>query len=281
MFIELYRAIDDIADYMAAQGIPLPECYKRRDTKEPGRAEKEQFEDKLTRLIKRRFNTQKDIIAESLRWSLPQKSEDDWLNRIPDLSDPVTEKRIFNLFIGGLHKGQQLFAYNIGFDVDWTQYDEEASKWARTYLHEKMDDGLQGFFDSLDETTMGNLKQELANFVEVEGYTLADVTRGLSDNFESRAQRIAVTETTRVFAEADDIAGKLVEEEYPDIRVIKTWFTNNDDIVRRCPICWPMHGISVLRSERFPNGLDGPPGHVNCRCWRQTMTDVTGSVPLG
>jgi hypothetical protein len=284
--LDIYRAIDAIVD---AYNLDLPEFYKRRDPKEPGRAEKEMFEDKLARLLKKRFKAQKVILAESLQWILPMKGTqydiEGWMPRIPPLKDPKTEKEIFKLFIGAMRFGKQLFGANITFDLNWEQYDANASAWAKQYLHQGMAEGLQGFFDSLDGTTMATLKQELGNFVEMPGYTIQDVMRGLDGTVlgGERAQRVAVTEITRVFAESDDIAGKLLEDEYPEVRVIKTWFTNNDGLV--CDICRPMNGISVLRSDFFPNelgeDLDGPPAHPNCRCWRMTSTDINGSVELG
>jgi len=277
-YSDIYSAVNDI---ISAYNLDMPENYKRRDRKEPGRVDKEMYEDKLARLIKRRFNVQKEKISTVLNWLLPHKSIDDYIGSIPELNDPETEKKIFNLFIGMMALGRQLFSMNIGFGINWSQYDEEASAWAKKYLHEEMEEGLQGFFDALDETTMSKLKQELGNFVEMEGYTIGDVMNGLNNTVlgGDRAQRVAVTEITRVYAESDDIAGKIVEEEYPGVKVIKTWFTNNDSLV--CPICGPMNEVSVLRKDLFPNGLDGPPAHPNCRCWRSTGTDITGSVELG
>ena len=55
MFVDVYKAIDDIADFLVAQGVEIPDAYKRRDPREPGRTEKEMFEDKLARLVRRRW----------------------------------------------------------------------------------------------------------------------------------------------------------------------------------------------------------------------------------
>jgi hypothetical protein len=73
---------------------------------------------------------------------------------------------------------------------------------------------------------------------------------------------IAVTEVTRSYAEGNQIAWKesgVVEG--------KEWNTANDEIVARCPICWPLHGVVIPIGEEFDGGFDGPPAHPRCRCW--------------
>ena len=272
MFIEVYKAIDDIADYLVSQGVEIPAAYKRRDPLEPGRTEKEMFEDKLARLIKKRFNTQKRIIADSLQWSLPKKAIDDWMGRIGDLSDPETEKRIFQLFVGAMEHGGQLFGESINFELDWTQYNQDASDQVKKYIFGDIDkDIANGWLAELDATTLDGLKQQLTNFVEIQGYTIADVMAGLPFE-EYRWLRIAVTEITRLYASAEQLAGEMLQIEYPDVEVIKTWFTNNDDLV--CDICGPLHGQMVLVNETFMDDFgdihEMPPAHVNCRCWIST-----------
>ena len=74
------------------------------------------------------------------------------------------------------------------------------------------------------------------------------------------------------------VQGPMLKDEFPDVKVMKTWWTNNDSIVRKCPICWPMHGVTIPVDENFQTivgELDGPVGHVGCRCWRSTTTQIT------
>ena len=271
MFIEVYQAIDDIADYLVSQGVEIPDAYKRRDPLEPGRTQKEMFEDKLARLVKRRFNTQKKIIAESLRWSLPKKNVDDWMNRIPELGDPETEKRIFQLFIGAMMHSAQLFAENITFELDWTQYSQSASDLVRTYIFGEVD----GWLATLDKTTLKGLQQQLTNFVEIQGYTIGDVMAGLP--FEDfRVQRIAVSEITELYGKANQLAGEQLQAEYPDVVVIKTWFTNEDDKV--CEICDSLNEQTVLIAEYFMDDFGEvymhPRAHIECRCWESVRTKI-------
>jgi hypothetical protein len=75
-----------------------------------------------------------------------------------------------------------------------------------------------------------------------------------------------------------------LQEDEPDVLVVKRWFTNNDGLV--CPICRPLHRQEVPINENFISvdtedgtvrEFDGPPGHVaNCRCWRRTRTRIGG-----
>jgi hypothetical protein len=72
----------------------------------------------------------------------------------------------------------------------------------------------------------------LQRFIDTPGLTLGDIVSDLSDIFGvDRARMIAVTETTRAFAEGNRLAGLQLKEEYPDVKVIKRWYTNNDDKV--------------------------------------------------
>lgn len=114
-----------------------------------------------------------------------------------------------------------------------------------------------------------------------------------------RAEAIAVTEVTRVFAE-----GNLLLWEGTQVVSGKRWQTANDELV--CPFCQPLHGQVVeLRSEfvlspqtmansdamralmgdrwsldaallragrmlgNVGTSAQAPPFHVRCRCWLQ------------
>lgn len=72
------------------------------------------------------------------------------------------------------------------------------------------------------------------------------------------------------------MAGREMREQFPDVRVVKKWYTNEDD--RVCDICGPLgdgdwipidEGFGVEEGEA---GLMEPPAHPNCRCWISTST---------
>lgn len=272
MNLEAYKAVDALVD---RYNLDLPEAYKRRDPKEPGREIKESYEDQMMMTVKRRFNTQARQIRKKLERILPQKQEnraDAYLSMLSaeDFKDPKNEKKILKIFLGIVSSGIELFAETQTLQVDWTQVNEEAAEWAREWKTE--------FLKDIDDTTRDRIKQELVQFVEEPAYTLGDVMSGLKEvGFdEARAQMTAVTEVTRTFAEAELKSGQALAKEFPDVEVVKTWFTNNDSLV--CVLCGPLHGKEVLVDEKFAEARnwDGmaPPRHPRCRCWHQTRTRI-------
>jgi hypothetical protein len=75
------------------------------------------------------------------------------------------------------------------------------------------------------------------------------------------------------------MSGQDLKKEFPDVRVIKTWFTNNDAIVQACPVCWPLHEQTVDIDEMFVNAnlgleFERPKAHPRCRCWMNTTTRI-------
>ena len=165
-----------------------------------------------------------------------------------------------------------LFGKLSKLQVDWTLTNERAAEWAKKYTYD--------FVKGIEDTTRKALQSLISQFVETPGMSIHDVMNGLYMFTEERAQQIAVTETTRAFAQANQLAGEDLKKEFPDVRVIKTWFTNNDD--RVCDICAPLDGMVVDIDEFFTTsddkslGID-PPAHVNCRCWTETTTDIENS----
>ena len=240
MTIAIYKAIDAIADTLKARGVSLPDDIKRRDPKEPGRAMKEQYEDKLMKLVLRRFRIQRRNIAAYLAHYRPavKGGPDDFLGNMPDdlFSADDVETLLLRLFIAASQDGVELFSLTSTIGLDWSLVNTQAAAWAREYV---MGSGKHvGLVNMLDDTTKDALRNALVNFVEVPGYTIGDVVRVLPLD-EKRALRVAVTEITRIFSEADNLAGLALKEQFPDVRVVKTWFTSADD--RVCPVCGPLH----------------------------------------
>ena len=95
---------------------------------------------------------------------------------------------------------------------------------------------------------------------------------------------VAVTEITRLYGKAAQLAGEELAKANPGVRVIKTWWTNNDAIVRECPVCWPLHGVSVKIKDNFVDGVgneqEHPPAHPRGRCWISVRTDISKTVEL-
>jgi len=276
MTLELYEVIDAIADELAVKGITLGQAYKRRDPDEPGRALKERDEDRLLRLVKRRFAAQRRGVRSYLETVLPPvkaittPGPDEWLAGLPPgaLSDAETERLLLKLFIDIARRGVEVFTLQTSSILDRTQVNTLAAKWAREYVTE--------WLAGLDDTTRTALREALESFVTQPAFTMDDVISVLPFG-EDRALRVAVTEVTRIYAEAAQQAGRELKKQYPDVRVEKRWWTNRDDSV--CPICAPLHGAIVEVDDGFgvePGevGLLTPPAHVSCRCWISTRTRI-------
>lgn len=133
-------------------------------------------------------------------------------------------------------------------------------------------DGSQSLIDST--------RQRVVEYIDlwergelVGGRGLRDLEDALGDIFSPvRARRIAVTEATRVYAEASRAAWlrSYRDPEYTQAYgiVALRWNTVRDEMV--CPICAPLNGKVVLLDEEFPveEGYNGmPPAHTFCRCF--------------
>jgi len=179
---------------------------------------------------------------------------------------------------------------NSGVAVDWTLANAEAVAWAQAYTF----DLVKG----IDATTARLLQREIAAWVQA-GTSLGELQAMLTPIFGPvRAEMIAITETTRAYAEAAERSWEAVNRQYgePIVRG-KRWLTNNDE--RVCPICSALGGLTwsedgsvpATRDEQRENALvvalgqpfthpggngaqarfagrtyPRPPAHVRCRC---------------
>jgi len=241
-------------------GIP---ALKGRDHREPGWREKEAIEDRLRSAITRHFAKQRRKVREYLENEYPnRKALDYW-------DDEEDEEAIAELMLAlqkATRHGIDLFGQRSKLQIDWTMTNTEAAQWAREYVYD--------LIKYIDKTSREALQDAISQFVETPGMTLRD-TMDLLPYDEERAQRIAVTETTRAYSKADQLAGDKLKEAFPDVKIVSTWFTNNDELV--CELCGELDGAEVADGETFydpePPYEDGyPPRHVGCRCWIDTST---------
>lgn len=246
------------------------DAVKSRDPKEPMRREKLAMEERLTKFVMRRFRRQLGNLRSRLEGYLPErKVVTTPPPPVDDLFDDEEEmEELVRILLKGAMSGIDLFGQAITFDVDWTLTNQRAAKWAREYAY----DLVRG----IDETSRKIIRDAVAGFVETPGMTIGDVMEQiqLTGFGERRSQMIATTETTRTYAQGQKLAGEQLKQDFPDVRIVKTWFTNNDDLV--CDICGPNHSEEVELDEEFPSGDAEPPAHVNCRCWIGTSTRING-----
>lgn len=156
----------------------------------------------------------------------------------------------------------------------------DASEWAAAYT-----DDLLGALETTNRRVVG---EALQSWIETPGATVGDLEKQLAPAFgPTRANLIAVTETTRAYSQGNQIAFQEAGIEY------WRWNTTRDDLV--CPVCSPLHRKVVAIGEPFTvvkgKAIMAPPAHPGCRCAispvvnprdkLQPQTEVTQTLPIG
>lgn len=267
MITDIKVVVNELRDELFAWGISVPFSMKRRDPREPGRKEKEEFEDELFASFMGQFRKQKTGISKLLTSLAPDRKAIDYLDYLPGefFMDEAFIAKIAKILTRAIEHGINLFDDMVGLSMDYTLTNAIAAKWASKYAF----DLIKG----INDTTTNVLQSIFKTFVDTPGMTIGDVVKLLPYN-ESRALLIATTETTRIYSQANLLAGQALKKEYPDVRVIQTWFTNRDD--RVCDLCAPLHGKEVELGELFDGAYEGPPAHVGCRCFATVTTRLAG-----
>jgi len=259
--IILITAIQDAADELERRGIKQVD-FKRRDKREPNRREKEAAEDALMLFMRRYFNRQTEQIKKRLSMVIKQAPNVDDIFEAD--ADELAE--LSRLLSKNVRNGISLFGQSTPVDIDYTLTNQEAAKWAQNYAGK--------LIKEVDAVSLRAVQAAVQMFVETPGFTLGDLV-DLLPYSEQRALMIAVTEVTNSYKQGQILAGQELKEQFPDVRVIKTWFTNADD--RVCDLCGKLDGKTINLEDTFyePENeyQDGnPPYHVNCRCWIETST---------
>lgn len=150
--------------------------------------------------------------------------------------------------------------------VDWALVNEGAVTFARDYTFELV--------EGVNRHSERTLRKAVSAYYERE-QTIGDLQRSISHLYgPTRAEAIAVTEITRAAAEGEYQIAKELRKQGVDM--VATWVTNADEIVRKCPICWPLHrrkasGLDALGKPYWIHPNNGNsyqhPAHPRCRCW--------------
>lgn len=242
---------------------------KRRDKREPARRDKEELDARITAIVYKAFRGQRRRLVEkmNLYWS-DQKKKPNTFPQVIDFEDifeddPEFAAELTRALIVGMFGGINLFQQMVSAGVDYTATQTRAAEAARKYAY----DLVKG----IDDTSRDAISKAIGSFVETPGMTIGDIIDQLPYN-SARAERIAVTETTRAYATGQRMAGEDLQKEFPGMKIIKTWFGNQDD--RECEICFSFDGKEIELDEEFGDGILEPPAHVNCRCWTQVGTQI-------
>ena len=193
----------------------------------------------------------KEMRKRGEQWAKDIYSGEKPMTELNDVIAPVLQTEL------GTTMGKRLDALGTEFAIPMTT--DDSSRYVQNWLgsHVPMTTA------KIDQTTADRIGSIIETFRTTPGMTIQDVTAAvlpLSDPV--RAKMIAITETTRAASQStasyQDYLGQR------GINMIRVWNTENDEIVKDCPICAPLEGKTEdVWGAEFP---DGPPGHVNCRC---------------
>lgn len=226
-------------------------------------------QDRLLDLLRRTGNQ-----PTAAQWAAYWRREDDLLleQLRPALLDVAEERAVS-------------YAINAGMESTWRMVNESVIDWAQTY-YANADAGVFGSIPNLNLTSRTRVLQAWTDWQRGELETagaadgLPQLIRALEPVFgPERAERIAVTETTRIFAEAT-IAAELENEFSEAIRLL----TAADELV--CPTCGPLHNQVIPKRQAggFVHPTLGavgyPPFHVRCRCFVMGDTMAASAVTL-
>jgi SPP1 gp7 family putative phage head morphogenesis protein len=172
------------------------------------------------------------------------------------LLDAAVTRTVTNGAELGVSVAQQQLG-RLAVDVAWNLVNDRAVRQAREYAGT--------LITQIDDHTLDATRQAIASWAE-SGAPLPDLIEQLTPLFgEERAGRIATTEVTRSFADANRAA-------YEESGIVQQmeWRTAVDEKV--CPICGPLHEERRDLDESFGEDVFGeemlnPPAHPNCRCW--------------
>jgi hypothetical protein len=147
----------------------------------------------------------------------------------------------------------------------WELVNEEVLAWVDDYYLDA-DGASYGSIPNLNKTSQTEFARAFTSWqrgeLEAAGYNdgLPELIRSLTPVFgASRAERISITETTRIFSESELAAGNANP-------FVAGWVYNtaNDSVVS--DLCRPAANSVMLKGEStFPDGLGPPPRHVRCR----------------
>jgi len=146
--------------------------------------------------------------------------------------------------------GSKQSSADIAFD--WSLVAEEAALWAEIHGAELVTEVLG--------TTQRIVAKKVSDWLRTPGATIGDLTQSLLPWFdETRAHMIAVTETTKAYAEGERVL--IDRARNAGLNVEPIWLTAQDELV--CVICGPLHN----KPQSDWGDVDWPPAHPRCRCF--------------
>lgn len=243
---------------------------KRRDKREPARREKEELDARITAITYKAFRVQKRKLLEKMNnaWGDEQKKKPNTFPQLVNIDDIFYDEGEFSAnftraLITGMMGGITLFQQMSNIGMDYTLTNDRAVQAASEYALDLV--------KNINQVSKDSITRAITSFIDTPGMTIGDIMSRIPFGAE-RAERIAVTEVTRAYATGQRMAGEDLQKEFPGVKVVKEWFTNEDD--KTCELCFPLNGKVVPVDEPFGDGVDDPPVHPQCRCWTTAGTKL-------
>ena len=193
----------------------------------------------------------KEMRAKGEQWARDIAKSDTPDTSLRDVIKPVLDTEL------GTTMGKRIDRLGTQFSIPMDTGDQSR------YIQDWLLDYTPKTTAKIDQTTADRIKPIIEMFRTTPGMTIQDITAAvlpLSDPV--RAKMIAITETTRAASQATTSYKDYLAER--GITMTRIWNTENDEIVKKCPICYPLNGVP--EADWPADVADGPPGHVNCRC---------------
>ena len=174
----------------------------------------------------------------------------EWAGKLFDVLSPFLIAGVLN---GGELGKSQLVDLGVTVDTAWDLTNEQAVQFVQGY-------GFQ-LVSGITDTSRNYLQSTIGDWIQ-SGEPLPELIDKINASGmfgPVRSEMIAVTETTRAYAE-----GNLQYWRNSEKVKSKRWSTAFDD--RVCPICAPLHMETVPIGAKFSSGDFNPPAHVRCRC---------------
>lgn len=170
-----------------------------------------------------------------------------WDDEEGELYDALDELLIVAL-MDGIDGGTSALPANYRVLVDFDRVNQNALRYATDYRYR--------WIKGINDTTRTQTQQAIADWIR-EGTPLSALEAKLESIYgKARAERIATTEVTRVYAIGNQAAFEATE-----IVDSVIWQTVNDGDV--CPICDELDDTEIGIGD-----IDAmPPAHVGCRCF--------------
>lgn len=222
---------------------------------DPDSTAKDKGEEEIALFFGEQFEIQLQEIIDGINAEDPQSPDNDFWARWAGifLAFLIPEFTRFQLEGAETQQGQ----INIGVDFDLIQ--DNAANFASTFAFSLVSD--------INLSSRKFVENALFEFTKLpaDQRKLTDIAALLANKFNpSRAENIAITETTRLFSQG----ARSYSDELNRIGVVTDflWHTKNDEKV--CPICEPNH--EVLKSSGQWT-VDWIPAHPRERCWIETV----------